>query len=149
MHEKWIKEALKQALMAKDIGEVPVGAIIVSPKGDVLARAHNLKELKSDPMGHAEILAIKKATKTLSTWRLTGATLYVTLEPCMMCTGALIQSRIKEVVFGAYDPKGGCISTLINGLKLKGLNHKVLSCGGILEQDCGKLLTDFFKTTRR
>lgn len=148
MHEKWMNEALKLATMAEDMGEVPIGAIVVSPEGEVLARAHNLKESKSDPTGHAEILAIKKASKKLGAWRLTGATLYVTLEPCMMCTGALVQSRIKEVVFGARDPKGGCVETLTRGLELEGINHKVLSTGGVLEKECGALLTNFFKKKR-
>jgi len=144
-----MKEALKEARKAKEIAEVPIGALVVSKEGEIIARAHNLKESKSDPTGHAEILAIKEAAEKTHSWRLTGATLYVTLEPCMMCTGALVQSRIKEVVFGAYDPKGGCVETLTKGLDLDGLNHKVSHTGGVLEKECGQVLSDFFRERRK
>ena len=148
MNEKWMKLALKQALKAKELGEIPIGAVVVSAQGEVLSQAHNLKESQYDPTGHAEIIAIRRATKSLKAWRLKGSTLYVTLEPCMMCAGALIQARLKEVIFGAYDPKGGCIETLTKGLELKGINHKVAYQGGVLREDCGQILTDFFKQKR-
>ena len=149
MHEKWMSEALSEAIKAKEFGEVPVGAIVVSDEGEIIARAHNLKEANSDPTGHAEMLAIKAATAKLGAWRLSNSTLYVTLEPCMMCTGAIIQSRVKNLVFGAYDPKGGCVTSLMKGFELEGLNHQVICEGGILEKECGKILTDFFKEKRK
>jgi len=149
MHEKWMKEAIKEALKAQSIGEVPVGAIIISDSGEILSKAHNLKESGSDPTGHAEVLAIKKAAQKINSWRLNGASLYVTLEPCMMCTGAIIQSRLEKIYFGASDPKGGCAHSLMRGFETKGLNHKVLYHSGVLEEECGNLLTNFFKNKRQ
>jgi len=143
-----MKIALEQAKKAQAIDEVPVGAVLVSEDGQVLSTAHNLKECTSDPTGHAEILALKKASKELNSWRLEGATLYVTLEPCMMCTGALIHSRIKRVVYGALDPKGGMIESLTKGLEIKELNHRVEAQGGVLKDECSKILSDFFKFKR-
>ncbi len=143
-----MKIALEQAKKAQALEEVPVGAILVSREGEILSKTHNLKECTSDPTGHAEILALRKASKNLNSWRLEGATMYVTLEPCMMCTGALIQSRVTRVVFGAYDPKGGMIESLSKGLEIKELNHRIEARGGVLKDECGKILSDFFKLKR-
>lgn len=148
MHENWMKIALQEAQKAQDIGEVPIGAVIVSDSGEILSKAHNLKESVSDPTGHAEVLAIKKAAKKIGSWRLTNSTIYVTLEPCMMCSGAIIQARIKKLVFGASDPKGGCAHSITKGFDLEGLNHKVSFEAGVLEEECGTILTNFFKSKR-
>lgn len=148
MNEKYMKLAIKEAMKARDIDEVPIGAIIV--KDDkVIARAHNLREKKQQATAHAEILAIEKACKKLGTWRLEDCVLYVTLEPCAMCTGATILSRIKHVVFGAKDPKGGCVESCIEMYKQQGFNHYPTYESGILEEECSKLLSDFFKEKRK
>ena len=135
MHEKWMKIALKEAHKAQDMGEVPIGAVIVSDSGELLAKAHNLKESVSDPTGHAEILAIKKAAQKTASWRLTDATIYVTLQPCMMCAGAITQARLKHLVFGASDPKADC-------------THSIPFKEGVLKDECAKILTNFFKAKR-
>ena len=142
-----MKLALKEAKKAYDKGEVPVGAVIVK-EGKVISKAYNLKEIKNDTTNHAEILAIKKASKKLKSWRLIGCDIYVTLEPCIMCAGAIIQSRIENVYFGAYDLKGGAFGTSINVLDAKNINHKPNIFGGILEDSCSQLLKDFFKNKR-
>ena len=148
MSEKYMKLAIKEAIKARDIDEVPIGAIIV--KDDkVIARAHNLREKKQLATAHAEILAIEKACKKLNTWRLEGCTLYVTLEPCAMCTGATILSRIEHVVYGASDPKGGCIQSCIAMYEQQGFNHYPTFESGVLEQPCAQLLTQFFKEKRK
>lgn len=148
MNEKYMKLAIKEAMKARDIDEVPIGAIIV--KDDkVIARAHNLREKKQQATAHAEILAIEKACKKLGTWRLEDCVLYVTLEPCAMCTGATILSRIKHVVFGAKDPKGGCVESCIEMYKQQGFNHYPTYESGILEEECSKILSDFFKEKRK
>lgn len=148
MNEKYMKLAIKEAMKARDIDEVPIGAIIV--KDDkVIARAHNLREKKQQATAHAEILAIEKACKKLGTWRLEDCILYVTLEPCAMCTGATILSRIKHVVFGAKDPKGGCVESCIEMYKQQGFNHYPTYESGILEEECSKILSDFFKEKRK
>lgn len=148
MNEKYMKLAIKEAIKAKNIDEVPIGAIIV--KDDkVIARAHNLREKRQQATAHAEILAIEKACKKLGTWRLEDCILYVTLEPCAMCTGATILSRIKHVVFGAKDPKGGCIESCIEMYKQQGFNHYPTYESGILEEECSQLLSDFFKEKRK
>lgn len=148
MNEKYMKLAIKEAMKARDIDEVPIGAIIV--KDDkVIAKAHNLREKKQQATAHAEILAIEKACKKLGTWRLEDCILYVTLEPCAMCTGATILSRIKHVVFGAKDPKGGCVESCIEMYKQQGFNHYPTYESGILEEECSKILSDFFKEKRK
>lgn len=144
---KYMKIALKEAQKAADIDEVPVGAIIIGTDGSILAKAHNLKELSSDPCGHAEIIAIQAAAKKLETWRLTGCQLYVTLEPCMMCTGAIIQSRLDSVHFGAPDPKGGFVQSMTKGFDFPH-NHKPTWTAGLLELECSSLLKAFFKEKR-
>ena len=129
---------------AKD--EVPVGAVIVRG-GKVIASAYNLREKRRSPLAHAELLAIEKAAKRLGGWRLTGCSLYVTLEPCPMCAGAIIHARIETVVFGAYDPKGGAMGSLYNLAEGK-LNHMPQIVGGVMQADCALLLTDYFKAKR-
>lgn len=148
MNEKWMREAIKQAKKAELYDEVPIGAVIV--KDDkIIARAYNQRERKQLSTAHAEILAIEKACRKLHSWRLDGCELYVTLEPCPMCTGAIIQSRIKKVYYGAYDFKGGCMGSNTNLLDVKGFNHYPEVEGGILESECASLLTSFFRQKRK
>ncbi|NGY93245.1 nucleoside deaminase [Bacillus megaterium] len=135
--------AIDEALKAKDKLEVPIGAVIVQ-NDEVIAAAYNLRETEQRSVAHAELLAIDEACKKLGTWRLEDATLYVTLEPCPMCAGAIVLSRVKRVVFGAYDPKGGCAGTLLNLLEFEKFNHQAEVVGGMLEEECGSLLTTFF-----
>ena len=146
--EKWMKQAIKQAKMAATKDEVPIGCVIV--KDDkIIARAYNKREMNQQSIAHAEILAIQKACKKLNSWRLEGCTLYVTLEPCPMCAGAIIQSRIEHVVYGAYDPKGGCVGSCTNLFETKGFNHYPSYTSGILEEECSSLLKEFFKQKRK
>ena len=148
MEENFMKEALKEARKAYNKKEVPVGAVIVKD-GQVIARAHNLKESKNDTTKHAEIMAIQKASKKLMSWRLTGCEMYVTLEPCSMCAGALIQSRIDKVYIGAMDYKTGACGSVLNLLEDYKFNHKVEVETGILKNECEKILQDFFKDLRK
>ncbi len=139
--------AINEAMKATKKGEVPVGAVVV--KDDrVIAAAHNLRESKNDPTAHAELLVLKDASKALDSWRLSGCELYVTLEPCVMCAGAMVLARIDRVIFGAYDPKGGAAGTLFDLLSDSRLNHQVKVSGGVEEESCSKLLSDFFKARR-
>ena len=147
MKEKFMKEALKQAQKAYDKLEVPVGAVIVKD-GKIIARAYNQKEEKNDTTNHAEILAIKKASKKLNSWRLLDCDMYVTLEPCSMCAGALIQSRIRKVYIGAKDEKTGACGSVLNLLEDYKFNHKVEIECGILKDECEALLKKFFKKLR-
>lgn len=146
--EKYMKEALKEANKALEKEEVPVGAVIVKD-GRIIARAHNLKESKKDTTMHAEIEAIKKASKKLEAWRLEGCEMYVTLEPCPMCAGALIQSRIKKLYIGTMDEKTGACGSKLNLIKDYKFNHEIDIEIGILKDDCEKILKDFFKTLRK
>ncbi|PFI54399.1 tRNA-specific adenosine deaminase [Priestia megaterium] len=143
-----MKLAIDEALKAKDKLEVPIGAVIVQ-NDEVVASAYNLRETEQRSVAHAELLAIDEACKKLGTWRLEDATLYVTLEPCPMCAGAIVLSRVKRVVFGAYDPKGGCAGTLLNLLEFEKFNHQAQVVGGMLEEECGSLLTTFFRELRQ
>lgn len=146
--EKYMKEALKEAKKAAQKGEVPVGAVIVK-NGKIIARGHNLRESKQDPTMHAEIVAIKKAARKLENWRLAGCTLYVTVEPCPMCAGAIVQSRIGRVVYGARDPKAGAVASLYTILTDRRLNHQVsVITEGVLEEECSEILKSFFKRLR-
>ncbi len=146
----WMKKALLLAKRAALKGEVPVGALIVNSESNTLvSHGYNMRETLNSPIGHAELLAIHRASKKLNAWRLSGHTLYVTLEPCVMCSGAILQSRIDRVVFGALDPKGGGTQSLYQILSDSRLNHQTLYTGNILEQDCRELLKDFFKTLRQ
>ena len=146
--EYWMKFALKLAKKAGERDEVPVGAILVGPEGKIISQGQNIKESLTTPIGHAEIQALHRAGKSLKAWRMTGTTLYVTLEPCLMCAGALIQARVSKVVFGAYDPKGGALSSLYTVGQDPRLNHQIEVSGGILENECSQLLKDFFKRKR-
>lgn len=146
--EKFMKEALKEAKKAYNKLEVPVGAVIVKDN-KIIARAHNLKETKKDTTNHAEILAIQKASKKLDAWRLTDCELYVTLEPCSMCAGAMIASRIKKVYIGTMDQKTGACGSVLNLLCDYTFNHNVEVETGILENECEEILKNFFKELRK
>lgn len=137
------------AYEAEKLGEVPVGAIILDPAGKIIAKAYNTKEDQQNPCHHAEILAIEMASKKLKNWRLTDCELFVTLEPCPMCMGAIIHSRIKNVFFGAYDTKAGAVSLGFNLHQSKKLNHKVNVSGGFKHLECSKQLSDFFRRRRK
>ena len=145
--EKFMKEALKEAKKADDKLEIPVGAVIVKD-GKIIARAHNLKETKKDTTNHAEILAIKKASKKLDSWRLLDCEMYVTLEPCAMCAGAIIQSRIKKIYIGTLDEKTGAAGSVLNVFEYP-FNHQVEVEKGILKENCENILKDFFKMLRK
>ncbi len=147
MLEKYMQEAIKEAKKAAAKLEVPVGCVIVKD-GKIIARAHNQKESKLDTTKHAEILAIQKASKKLSAWRLLDCEMYVTLEPCSMCAGAMIQSRIKKVYIGTMDAKTGACGSVLNLLQDYPFNHKIEIETGILQKECEKLLKDFFKKLR-
>ena len=146
--EKFMKEALKEAHKAYNKLEVPVGAIIVH-NGQIIARAHNLKETKYDTTKHAEIIAIQRASKKLNAWRLEDCEMYVTLEPCTMCAGAIINSRIKKVYIGTEDPKSGACGSILNLFTDYKFNHKVEYEKGIMQKECEKILKDFFKDLRK
>lgn len=147
-NEKWMKEAIKQAKKAAQKDEVPIGCVIVKDD-QIIARAYNKREMKQCSTAHAEILALEKACKKLGSWRLENCDLYVTLEPCPMCSGAIIQSRIRNVIFGAYDPKGGCMGSNMNINDVRGFNHYPDIEGGILQDECSRLLKEFFKAKRK
>ena len=147
MQEKYMKLALKEAKKAYDKKEIPVGAVIV--KDDkVIAKAHNLKELKNDTTKHAEIIAIQKASKKLNSWRLENCEMYVTLEPCSMCAGAMINSRIKKVYIGAMDEKTGAAGSVLNLFNDYTFNHKVEVENGVMKTECQEILKKFFKELR-
>ncbi|KQC48557.1 adenosine deaminase [Geobacillus sp. Sah69] len=145
--EYYMKLAIEEAKKAERIGEVPIGAIIVQD-GCVIARAHNLRETEQRAIAHAEVLAIDEACRVTGSWRLERAVLYVTLEPCAMCAGAIVLSRIERVVFGASDPKGGCAGTLMNLLQENRFNHQAEVASGVLAEECGALLSGFFRRLR-
>ena len=147
-YTKYMLEAIEEAKLAASIDEVPVGCVIV--KDDkVIARAHNLRETTNDPLGHAETLAIKKASELLNDWQLVDCDLYVTIEPCIMCGGAIIQSRIRRVIYGAPDLKGGAFGSSINILEAKNINHRPEVINGVLEEECTKIIKDYFKSKRK
>jgi tRNA(adenine34) deaminase len=145
---KWMREAIIEAHKAEEILEVPIGAVIVS-NGEIIGRGHNLRETTCNPTSHAEMVAIVQASKRLNAWRLLDCTLYVTLEPCPMCAGAIVQSRIGRVVFGAPDPKAGCAGTLMNLLHEPRFNHEAEVVSGVLQEECAALLTQFFRRLRQ
>lgn len=140
--------AIDEAWKAYKFHEVPVGAVVVDESGKLLAKGHNLKESTYNPCGHAEVLTLIEAAKDVKNWRLVNASLYVTLEPCVMCMGAIIHARIKNLVFGAYDMKGGIISLGYNFHQNKKLNHQINVMGGIMHYECSSLLSKFFKEKR-
>jgi tRNA(adenine34) deaminase len=143
----WMGKAIAQAKRAGAIGEVPIGAVVVKG-GVVIARGHNLRESSQDPAAHAELIAIRRAARKLSSWRLTGATLYVTLEPCTMCMGAVILSRLERVVFGSFDPKGGAAGSLYDLSNDPRLNHSVKLTPGVRGAETSALLSNFFSALR-
>ena len=145
--EKYMKEAIRQAQKARVLEEVPIGCVIVSD-GKIIARGYNRRNTDKNTLSHAELNAIRKASKKLGDWRLEGCTMYVTLEPCQMCAGALVQSRIDEVVIGSMNPKAGCAGSVLNLLEVEGFNHKVKITRGVLEEECSTMLSDFFKELR-
>jgi len=145
--EKFMRLAIKEAKKAEKIGEVPIGSIIVLNE-KVIASGYNVRETTQSTLSHAELIALERANETLGSWRLEDCTLYVTLEPCPMCAGAIVQSRVKRVVFGAYDPKAGCAGTIMNLLQVDQFNHQVDLTGGVLEEECSLLLTHFFQKLR-
>lgn len=148
IQEKFMKEAIKEAKKAEEKLEIPVGCVIVKD-GKIIARGHNQKEIRTDTTKHAEIIAIQKASKKLNAWRLLDCEMYVTLEPCPMCAGALIQSRIKKIYIGAMDEKTGACGSVLNLLKDYEFNHKVEIETGIEQEECEKILKDFFKKLRK
>ena len=143
-----MRSALAEAEIAADSGEVPVGAVVVSG-GEVIARGHNRSETDNDPSAHAEIVALREAARNVGNCRLTDATLYVTLEPCAMCMGAMVQARIARLVFGAYDPKAGAAGTVIDLSDSPSFNHRFEINGGVLADECGAILKSFFESKRR
>ncbi len=145
--ETYMALALREAETAYAIGEVPIGAVIVRDD-QVIARAHNLRETWHDPTAHAEIIAIRQAARSLGTWRLTGCTLYVTIEPCPMCAGALVQARLTRLVYGAADPKAGAVDTLYRLLSDERLNHQVQVTAGVKAGACAGIMQDFFRRLR-
>ncbi|MFI5180136.1 MAG: tRNA adenosine(34) deaminase TadA [Thermoanaerobaculia bacterium] len=144
---RWMREALRTARRAPSHGDVPVGAVVVK-NGAVIARAQNRREADGDPTAHAEVIAIRKAARKLGSWRLDGCTLYVTLEPCAMCAGAIVLSRIPRLVFGAEDPKAGFVGSLGDLCRDPRLNHRVHVTEGILGEECGEILKTFFREKR-
>ncbi|HUR50669.1 MAG TPA: nucleoside deaminase [Mycobacteriales bacterium] len=143
-----VRRALDEAVRAPLHGDVPVGALVVSPTGEVLASAHNERELQGDPTAHAELLALRQAAAVRETWRLEGCTLVVTLEPCTMCAGALVLARVARLVYGAVDPKAGAVGSLWDVVRDRRLNHRPEVVGGVLEQECGAVLRRFFADAR-
>ncbi len=147
MHEHYMRLALEEAAAALEESEVPIGAVIVH-EGRVVARAHNQREQLRDPTAHAEMIAITQAAAALGSWRLERCTLYVTLEPCPMCAGAILQARVETLVYGAADPKAGAVHTLYRLLEDPRLNHRCLVVPGVAAEECGRMLTQFFQQQR-
>lgn len=147
VHEFFMREAIAQALSASAMDEVPVGAVVVK-NAQVIAAAHNRREVNCDPTAHAEMLAITQAAALVGSWRLDGCVLYVTLEPCPMCAGAILLARIPTVVYGAGDPKSGAVGSLFRLLDDSRLNHRCEIVSGVLAEECGALLSDFFRKKR-
>ncbi|MBR7554268.1 tRNA adenosine(34) deaminase TadA [Allobacillus sp. GCM10007491] len=143
----WMEKAIEQAKKAEAINEVPIGAVIVHD-GEVIGKGYNRRETDQHSLAHAEMMAIQEANQTIGSWRLENSTLYVTLEPCPMCAGAIVQSRIPRVVYGAADPKAGCAGTLLNLLDEKRFNHQSEVISGVLQEQCSELLKTFFKNLR-
>jgi tRNA(adenine34) deaminase len=144
---RFMEMALQQARLAPIVGEVPIGAVLVSDN-HVIASAHNYREISQDPTAHAEIIVIRRAAEQLQTWRLTDTTLYVTLEPCPMCAGAIVQARIAKLVFGAWDPKAGACGSILDIPSERRFNHQVQVTGGLCEEESRRLLQEFFRTKR-
>ena len=147
-YETYMLEALKEAELAAQEDEVPIGCVIVKDN-QIIARAHNQRDKSNNPLGHAETLAIKKASEVLNDWQLVGTELYATIEPCLMCSGAIIQSRIGKVIYGAPDLKGGAFGSSLNVLDAKNINHRPEVVGGILEKECTEIIKSYFKSKRK
>ena len=145
--EKYMRAAIGQARKAGAIGEVPIGCVIVY-EDKIIARGYNRRTIDKNVLSHAEIIAIKKACKKMGDWRLEGCTMYVTLEPCPMCAGAIVQARIPKVVLGCMNPKAGCAGSVLDLLHEDGFNHQVEMENGVLEEECSRLMKDFFKALR-
>ena len=146
--EKYMKEAIKQAKKAAAIEEVPIGCVIVC-EDKIIARGYNKRNLKNNTLAHAEIIAMNKASKVIGDWRLEGCTMYVTLEPCPMCAGAIVQARIPRVVIGSMNPKAGCAGSVLNVLQTEGFNHQVELETGVLGMECSEMLSSFFRELRK
>ena len=142
-----MKAAIKQALKGYALGEVPIGCIIVF-EDKIIGRGYNRRITDKNTLAHAELIAIKKASKKMDDWRLDGCTMYVTLEPCQMCAGAIVQGRIKRVVMGSMNPKAGCVGSIMNLLEVKEFNHQVEVTSGVLENECSEMLKNFFRALR-
>ncbi|MCD8075431.1 MAG: tRNA adenosine(34) deaminase TadA [Lachnospiraceae bacterium] len=145
--EKYMKEALRQAKKAYALREVPIGCVIVY-EDQILARGYNRRNTDKNTTAHAEMIAIRRASKKLGDWRLEGCTIYITLEPCQMCAGAIVQSRITRAVIGAMNPKAGCAGSVLNLLEMPAFNHQVTVERGILEEECSSMLSGFFRELR-
>lgn len=143
-----MRRAIDEARAVLAHGDVPIGAVVLNPAGDVVAVGGNERELLGDPTAHAEVVAIRRAAEALGEWRLTGCTLVVTLEPCTMCAGAIVASRIEHLVFGAFDPKAGAVASLFDVVRDPRIDHRPRVTGGVLEADCAALLEDFFADRR-
>lgn len=146
--EKYMKAALKEARKAEALEEVPIGCVIVQ-NGKIIARGYNRRNTDKNTLAHAEIAAIRKASKKTGDWRLEDCTMYVTLEPCQMCAGAIVQSRMKKVVIAAMNPKAGCVGSVMNLLNVPAFNHQVEIVYGVLEEECSAMLSDFFRRLRK
>lgn len=145
--EKYMKEAIRQAKKAYGIGEVPIGCVIVY-EDKIIGRGYNRRTVDKNTLAHAELIAIRKACKKIGDWRLEGCTMYVTLEPCQMCSGAIVQSRIPRVVIGCMNPKAGCAGSILNLLQMEEFNHQTELATGILEEECSRMMKAFFKELR-
>ena len=146
--EKYMRQAIRLAKKAGDNGDVPIGCIIVY-QGKVIGRGYNRRNKDKSPLAHAEIMAIKKASKIIGDWRLEECRMYVTLEPCQMCSGAIVQARIPEIVIGCMNPKAGCAGSIINILDMPAFNHQVSIIRGVCQQECSEMLKEFFKNLRK
>ena len=145
--EKYMKEAVRQARKAYGIGEVPLGCVIVF-EDKIIGRGYNRRTVDKNTLAHAELIAIRKACKKIGDWRLEGCTMYVTLEPCQMCSGAIVQSRIPRVVIGCMNPKAGCAGSILNLLQVEEFNHQTELTKGVLEEECSRMMKEFFRELR-
>ena len=147
-NEKYMREAIRQAKKAYAIGEVPIGCVIVY-EDKIIGRGYNRRTIDKNPLAHAELIAIKKASKKMGDWRLEECTMYVTLEPCQMCSGAIVQARMKKVVVGCMNPKAGCAGSILNLLQVEKFNHQVELETGVLEEECSEMMKNFFRELRK
>lgn len=145
--EKYMREAIRQAKKAYALGEVPIGCVIVY-EGKIIGRGYNRRTIDKNTLAHAELIAIKKASRKMDDWRLEGCTMYVTLEPCQMCSGAIVQSRMTRVVVGCMNPKAGCAGSILNLLQMEEFNHQAELTTGVLEEECSQMMKSFFKELR-